>query len=132
MLHVGNDTFQTIERPWVRNSDGAGGTPFESCVPDGTYQLRHYTRPSGKQAFILSNPDLGVWEQDADRSNTAWGRYLVLIHPGNTTADVVGCIAPGLTGSDKSVGSSRNAMLKLHELLNGGQHELRIVPKGAT
>lgn len=133
VLHVGNDSFQTVERPWVKNPAGPGGLPFESCVPDGLYQLGHYTRPSGKKAFIFSNPDLGVWEQDSDRSSQEWGRYLTLIHPGNTVADVVGCIAPGLTGTDRGVGSSRNAMLKLHELLTHiHSHELRIQPKGAS
>jgi hypothetical protein len=132
VLHVGNQSFQTIERPWVKNPAGPGGVPFQSCVPDGTYRVRAYTRPSGKKAFILSNPDLGVWEQSEERPNSAWGRYLILIHPGNTVEDVVGCIAPGLTGSDRSVGNSRAAMLKLHELLEGYEHDLAIRPKGAT
>lgn len=131
VLHVGNQTFQTVERPWVKNPDGKGGLPFESCIPDGVYQLRHYTRPSGKKAFILSNPDNGVFEQESDMEG-ATGRYLILIHVGNTVVDVVGCIAPGLTGSDRGVGSSRNAMLKLHELLDGYEHELRVAPKGTT
>jgi hypothetical protein len=131
VLHVGNHTFQTIERPWIKNSDGPGGLPFESCIPDGTYRLRAYTRPSGKKSFILSNSDHGVYEQQEDMGG-ATGRYLILIHVGNTIADVVGCIAPGLTGADRSVGNSRNAMLKLLELLNGGEHELRIAPKGAS
>ena len=131
-LHVGNHTFQTIERPWVKNSAGPGGTPFESCIPDGTYHLRSYTRPSGKKAFILSSPDNGVWEQKEDMEHTSWGRYLILIHPGNTVADVVGCIAPGLTGSDRSVGNSRNAMLKLHELLGSEEHDLAVRPKSTN
>lgn len=131
-LHVGNNTFQTIERPWIKNQAGPGGAPFESCVPDGVYRLRPYTRPSGKKAFIFSNPDVGVFEQDGDRPHDGWGRYLTLIHPGNTAEDVVGCIAPGLTGDDRFVGNSRNAMLKLHELLNGGEHDLAIRPKGAS
>lgn len=131
VLHVGNNTFQTVERPWVKNPDGKGGLPFESCIPDGTYRVRAYTRPSGKKAFILSNADNGVFEQQEDMEG-ATGRYLILIHSGNTVADVVGCIAPGLTGDDRFVGNSRAAMLKLHELLEGCEHELRVAPKGAA
>jgi hypothetical protein len=131
VLHVGNQSFQTIEQEWHKNPDGLGGLPFESCIPDGVYQLRPHMRPSGKKAFILSSSDCGVYEQQEDMQGNI-GRYLILIHPGNTTADVVGCIAPGLTGSDRSVSKSRNAMLKLHELLNGMEHELRIGPKGAS
>ena len=130
-LHVGDQSFQTVERPWIKNAAGPGGLPFESCIPDGTYHLRAYTRPSGKKAFILSNSALGVWEQDSDRPNTEWGRYLVLIHVGNTVKDVVGCIAPGLTGTDRAVGSSGAAMVKIIELLAGSEHELRIAPKRA-
>lgn len=129
-LEIKGSTFQTIERPWVPFPDGPGGTPFESCIPDGIYRLRAYTRPSGQKAFILSNSDKGVYEQESDMGGSP-GRYLILIHPGNTTADVVGCIAPGLTGSDRFVGNSRAAMRKLHELLGELEHELRIAPKGA-
>lgn len=131
VLHVGNHTFQTIERPWVKNPDGSGGLPFESCIPDGTYRLRAYTRPSGKEAFILSNSDKGVYEQKDDMGGST-GRYLILIHPGNTVDDVVGCIAPGLTGGDHFVSDSRKAMSKLHELLEGSDHDLRIGPKGTS
>lgn len=131
-LYAGSDTFQTIERPWVKNPAGPGGTPFKSCIPDGTYRLRGYTRPSGKKAFILSNPDHGVFEQDDERVDTTWGRYLILIHPGNTAEDVVGCIAPGLTGEDRFVGNSRAAMKRLLELLEGYEHEIEIRPKGTS
>jgi hypothetical protein len=130
-MYVGDQVFHTIERPWVPNPQGAGGTPFESCIPDGIYRVRAYTRPSGKKAFILSNPDNGVFEQQEDMEG-ATGRYLILIHPGNTVDDVVGCIAPGLIGYDRSVGNSRAAMLKLHEALEGYEHDLRIYPKGAA
>lgn len=131
VLHVGNHTFQTIERPWVENPEGMGGLPFESCIPDGEYRLRAYTRPSGKKAFILSNADHGVFEQEEDMGG-ATGRYLILMHVGNTIVDIVGCIAPGLTGGMHSVGDSRKAMLKIHELLDGYEHRLRIEPKGAS
>lgn len=132
VLHVGNHTFQTIERPWVRNPAGEGGMPFESCIPDGTYSLQNHTRPSGKKAFILRNSALGVYSFDSELTTPGLGRYLILIHVGNTVDDVVGCIAPGLTGVDRGVRDSRKAMLKLHELLNGGEHRLEIRPKGTS
>lgn len=131
VLQIGVDTFQTIERPWVPLLDGPGGTPFESCIPDGDYRLRAFTRPSGKKAFILSNPEHGVYELDEDRVGGK-GRYLILIHPGNTVDDVVGCIAPGLHGEDRVVGSSRLAMYKIIQLLEGFEHTIRISPKGAV
>ena len=130
VLQIGVDTFQTIERPWVPLLDGPGGTPFESCIPDGDYRVRAFTRPSDKKALILSNADRGVYEKDEDRVDDK-GRYLILIHPGNTVKDVVGCIAPGLSGEDRFVGSSRLAMDKILKLLEGFEHTLRISPKGA-
>ena len=131
VLQIGNHSFQTIERPWIKDPDRPGGASNESCVPDGVYRVRSYTRPSGKKAYILSNEDLGVYEYPQDRENAS-GRFLILIHPGNTVSDVVGCIAPGLTGTDRAVKSSRHAMLKIHELLEGYEHELRIGPKTAA
>lgn len=130
-LTIGNHTFQTIEKPWVAYKEAAGGTPFESCIPDSTYRLRAHIRPGGRKAFILSNSNVGVFEQDADRP-ASQGRYLILIHPGNTVEDVVGCIAPGLTGGDRYVHDSRKAMKKIHELLEGFEHELVIYPKGTS
>jgi hypothetical protein len=131
VMNIGHQSFQTIERPWVKNNEFAGGLPFESCIPDGTYTLRAYTRPSGKKAFILSNPSLGVFEQKEDRPGDN-GRYLILIHPGNTVADIVGCVAPGMTGGPDHVNNSRAAMAHIVELLNGSEHQLRIFPKGTT
>lgn len=131
VLHIKGEQFETVERPWVPNREGPGGTPFESCIPDGTYRVRSHTRPSGDKVFILSNPQEGVWEHDVDRQGVEWGRYLILIHVGNTVDDVVGCIAPGLTGADRSVGSSRAAMGRILTLLEGFEHELVIGPKTA-
>lgn len=129
ILHLGTTVLQTIERPWVKNPDGLGGLPFESCIPDGDYELQPYTRPSGKKAFILSNPDRGVYRQREDMGGKV-GRYLILIHVGNTVKDVVGCIAPGLSGSDKFVGDSRKAMAKLQQELGSSAHTIVIGPKG--
>lgn len=131
-LYVGEDTFQTVEKPWFRNEYAPGGTPFESCIPDGSYRLRGFTRPSGDKAFILSNPDHGVYEDESHLPSVGRGRYLILIHPGNTVDDVVGCIAPGMTGSADAVWDSRKAMAMLLTKLEGYEHELLILPKGAS
>jgi len=108
--------LHTIERPWVKGPN-PGGMPFESCVPDGVYQLVPHKRPDGAETVALVNEDLGVWYQKDDRPSD-WGRYLVLIHAGNYVDDVVGCIAPGLArtihNNRMMVGSSRDAMRRLN------------------
>jgi hypothetical protein len=106
----------TIERPWIKGPD-LGGLSFESCVPDGIYQLVPHTRPSGRKVVALVNPELGVWYQKEDRPSV-WGRYLVLIHSGNYVEHVVGCVSPGATrtiaNNRRMVTSSRSTMDKLN------------------
>ncbi len=98
-IRIDNWSCFTIERPWLR-WDYPGGQPFESCIPDGTYDLVPFIRlHSGARSFAIVNPDLGVYFNDADRpiddQGQRHGRYLCLIHIGNYVNDVVGCIAPG-------------------------------------
>lgn len=124
--------YQTIERPWVKNPEAPGGMPFKSCVPDGEYRMRSFVRPSGDKVMILSNPDLGVYEQEVDMPVPGKGRYLILIHVGNTVEDVVGCIAPGMTGDLKNVWKSRKAMKEIMEHLEGYEHTLKITPRGTN
>ena len=113
----GDILAHTIERPWKPDPSHPGGTSFESCIPDGPYELVGHTRPNGDQVVALVNPDLGVWYQKADRPDT-WGRYLVLIHSGNYVDHVVGCIAPGssrtIYDNRRMVTSSRATMAKLN------------------
>lgn len=130
-LHIMDETFQTIERPWVPFDASPGGTPFKSCIPDGNYIIHSHLRPSGQKVYIISNAEKGVYEQAADRDNFK-GRYLILIHPGNTVDDVVGCIAPGMNGGAQIVTSSRDAMAKIVQLLGDEEHILQISPKGAV
>lgn len=107
-----------IERPWVPH-DTPGGKPFASCIPDGEYTLEPWTRPNGQEVYILSNPDLGVYKEEADRPNDV-GRYLILWHIANFVTDIVGCTGPGMrralmknkkTGQiERAVSSSGEAM----------------------
>lgn len=115
-LITDHGTFHTIERPWIKGPN-PGGMSFESCIPDGIYQLIGHVRPNGDEVVALINEELGVWYQKDDRPDN-WGRYLVLIHSGNYVDDVVGCIAPGqartIHANKPMVTSSRNTMKALN------------------
>lgn len=114
-LTLGETTLHTIERPWVNN------TPFESCIPEGTYDLVPFVRPgSGMLTYAIVNPVNDVYLNKADIPAGQTGRYLILFHPGNTIDDVVGCIAPGcVVDRDRFfVGQSRAAFEQLMDLLD--------------
>ena len=116
-LDVGGLSLETIERPWIAG-EHPGGKPFESCVPDGEYELVPFERSNGSQVLALYNPTIGVHLHAID----GIGRYACLIHAGNWSDDVVGCIAPGLGRSISNnrvmVTSSRTAMKKLAEVMS--------------
>ena len=119
----------TIERPWIPYELFRGGKPRESCVPNGTYQLDAHRRPSGATVPILSNPDLGVYMY-AEHRRRELGRYLILIHSGNTVAHVVGCIAPGVRRLRPGfVANSRDAMRQVWDAFVDGDTTLEIVSK---
>lgn len=107
-LRANDWSCYTIERPWLRWTY-PGGQPFESCIPDGEYELIPFIRPNknADKVFAIVNPDLGVHFHDADRptdgTGQRQGRYLCLIHPGNYVDDIVGCIAPGKVRTIDSV-----------------------------
>ncbi len=106
-----DDYLYTLERPWIAGP--AGGMPFESCVPDGTYQLLAHRRENGDQVLALRNPALGVYYTNQERAGRP-GRYLILIHSANWVEEIVGCIAPGLVrtiaNNKRMVRASRNAI----------------------
>ncbi len=111
-----NEYVFTLERPWRPPGPTPGGLSFESCVPDGSYDLIPHQRPSGDNVFALRNPDNGVFYTKERRPENA-GRYLILIHAGNFVDDVVGCIAPGMSrtiyNNRRMVTNSREAMRRI-------------------
>lgn len=90
-LILDSTILYTIERPWLDN------TPFQSCIPEGTYPVRKYS----SQKY----PD--VWEicDVPERSH-------ILIHAANYAKDVQGCIGVGMELASNAwwVKSSRNAI----------------------
>jgi len=100
-LEYEGHTFWTVERPWLNN------TPFESCIPDGTYPMRRHN--SGR-----FGPDM--WEIFGVPNRT-----YILIHVGNRSSNVVGCVALGSSvyGDLSGVGESVKAIDRFYDLTKG-------------
>jgi len=125
---IGDCRCHFIERPWI--DDGTpGGKSFESCIPDGLYDLEPFTRPNGDEVYRLVNEQLGVYRNEQDvpgdtrEEKRQHGRWLILWHFGNYVADVVGCAAPGTGQAWKSKGvpmvtHSKRAMGEIMERLD--------------
>lgn len=135
-LHAGPLVFYTIERPWIRDERGPGGQRTVSCVPDGVYKVIPHNSQKFGAVWALVNPELGVWYQPGDiPAGQPWGRSAILIHVGNTVADVIGCIAVGkrpLHLAEHSVADSRVAIEKLRGILGRNIHTLTIRPTAGT
>ena len=103
----------TVEKPWENNQ------PFQSCIPEGSYKMgRHDSPKFGKDTWhVLEVPD----------------RSYILIHAGNTSADVVGCIALGksLRINADGVSSSRTALNELLAATEGLDEAEILITSGA-
>ena len=122
-------TLCTVERPWIPVDEHLGGKPFESCIPDGVYDLRLHTRGNGDIVLALDNPLLNVYYNETDVPESG-GRYLILMHVGNWVKDIVGCVAPGMSkmthASMPMVVSSRTAMKHIMNYVGTNQAQIDI------
>ena len=116
----------TCEEMWRNNQRDNPNTPEaeESCIPPGHYFLRKRNSPKfGWTPYVIG---------------TQPARDYILIHPGNTVEDLLGCIAPGLIiGKFKSkytdqiidgVGSSKDTFKKLMAVLETGWTKVQDIP----
>jgi len=140
-LAVGTLRIATLEEGWRADPDGPGGQRregalTESCVPDGTYSLvPHVSTKYPNGVYALVNPALGVYHREKP-AGQKWGRVAVLIHIGNTTEDIEGCILVGkrhgkLDGRD-AVLESGSTFAALRALLGEASHSLTIRPTAGT
>lgn len=98
----------TVEKPWKQNN------PSISCIPKGTYALRHGTFNKGGGYSDLEFVSVA-------------GRENIEIHSANFAHELKGCIAPGL-GMDSgmyAVSGSRSALKEILERI-GGDTEISI------
>lgn len=124
ILLVGMQRFPTIEQEWRDNENS------NSCIPTGTYRVEPFTRPNGDHVWILSNPAHDVYQYKEDIPKGHDGRYLILIHKGNTVDDCVGCILPGIgigiINDKRAVTNSGAAIKRIQAMLREETHELTI------
>lgn len=139
-LIYGSLKLATLEEPWIANAFGPGGQrrdglKHESCVPDGTYEMRPHDTTKHPHCWALHNSALGVWQSSVP-PGLSYGRSAILIHTGNTTLDIEGCILVGLRHGriDQSMAvlESRIALEQLRARLGTAAHTLTIQPTAGT
>lgn len=109
-VNTGLPITLSLELPWVSNERRI------SCIPSGIYLVKPHTSQQFPGCYEIMN----VPQRDH-----------ILIHPGNTTDDILGCICPGayygtLKGKP-AVLRSKDAMDKLREYVGGQGFELDVV-----
>lgn len=141
-LYVGSLVLATLEEPWIPNPFGPGGqrrsaTTHESCIPDGSYTLYPHTRPkTGAKVWVLENTFLGVYRESFPPGQP-FGRTLILIHTGNSTDVIEGCILVGMRHGQENgkpwVYESTQALERLRAVLSvNEQHKITIAPTPGT
>lgn len=142
-LYAGHLKLATLEEPWSPDPDGPGGQRREpgkpeSCIPDGLFALRpHVSARFPEGVWVLVNEAIGIYDQPGDiPTGQLWGRSAILIHPGNRTTDIMGCVAVGmryqLMDNEHVVLESRTAVDQLRGLLGRDIHSLQIRPIAGT
>lgn len=81
-VEVKGQTFQSLELPWKDNK------PNESCIPEGTYLVKR-DRTGRHQWYAVQNVP---------------NRTFIELHPANSTKELLGCQALGISRSKDNIG----------------------------
>lgn len=109
----------TVERPWKDNE------PFESCIPDGVYDLKRRRSP------VVERTSGGDYLEGWEVCDVP-GRTYIMIHPGNWPRNFEGCIGVGkkymvMQGAN-GVTESGITFAELMGKLDGGEWKIDIRP----
>lgn len=126
LMHIGDTTLHSLERPWL------GNKPFVSCIPEGVYRLRK--RESG----VMNRSTGGEFPIGWEVTNVP-DRTFIMIHPANFVWELNGCISLGLGSAvmpdkhkkwQQAVTRSRDAIRTFMDLLEAqDEWDLEIIPK---
>ena len=109
----------SLEPPWVPDPNGAiYGKSFESCIPEGDYELLPTKWKGELSTWVMVSELLGVYHHKEDVPEDG-GRWECKIHPANWVREIQGCNAPGTSFVGEGVSSSRKAFKKLMSELRG-------------
>jgi len=128
-LYADDLKLATVERPQIHNPKGPGGLPRVSCIDEGEYTVKPWDSDKFPGTYMLVNMTRGVYPQPDDiPAGQSWGRSAILIHSGNSAADVLGCIAVGMEHDGDGVAKSRAALGQLRLALGRAEnHRLSII-----
>jgi RHS repeat-associated protein len=80
-------------------------------IPDGVYNVDTYSSERYPDNFILSNESVSP-------------ERLILIHSGNVPSNTRGCVLPGCSSGEGTVGNSRDAMKAIRTFFNSNNTSL--------
>jgi hypothetical protein len=103
----GRHLCHVLENRWMDNK------PRVSCIPPGIYPLR--LRKEGGWHERLKARFPGIHKGAIELANVP-GRTFILIHPGNTHKDTLGCILPGKAAQwpERVVDPSADPKARMH------------------
>ena len=77
-MELGGAVFHTLEQPDL------GNMPFESCVPQGEYELVPFSSNRYGACYVMVNEDLNVYHSKNSPGRPDNGRFKCLfVHKGN-------------------------------------------------
>lgn len=115
ILYCGDLVLQTLERPWLNNK------AFESCIPEGHYQLSPWVSPKFGNVYIIDGGVVG---------KVSGIRTHILVHSANWVKQLNGCIALGSGWSGDMLLNSKQSCQQLFNKLDGQVAKLVISKKG--